>query len=84
MGDGTPSPFLFGDIMNNIFDAHAHYDDDWFSDDREELLLRLPSKGVCGIVNAASLYDFAANVFCLFCNIGGCVKMPLQAFLLMV
>lgn len=39
--------------MNNIFDAHAHYDDDWFSDDREELLLSLPSKGVCGIVNAA-------------------------------
>ena len=54
MGDGTPSPFLYtGEIMNNIFDAHAHYDDDWFSDDREELLLSLPSKGVCGIVNAA-------------------------------
>ena len=39
--------------MNNIFDAHAHYDDDWFSDDREELLASLPQKGVCGIVNAA-------------------------------
>ena len=39
--------------MNNIFDAHAHYDDDWFSDDREKLLASLPQKGVCGIVNAA-------------------------------
>ncbi len=39
--------------MNNIFDAHAHYDDDWFVDDREELLSSLPSKGVRGVVNAA-------------------------------
>ncbi len=38
--------------MNNIFDAHAHYDDDWFDEDREELLLSLPSKGVSGVVNA--------------------------------
>lgn len=39
--------------MNNIFDAHAHYDDDWFDEDRAELLDSLPSKGVCGVVNAA-------------------------------
>ena len=39
--------------MNNIFDAHAHYDDDWFSDDRAQLLSSMPQKGVCGIVNAA-------------------------------
>lgn len=39
--------------MNNIFDAHAHYDDDWFESDREELLSSLPSKGVSGVVNAA-------------------------------
>ncbi len=39
--------------MNNIFDAHAHYDDDWFDEDRYELLSSLPSKGVSGIVNAA-------------------------------
>lgn len=39
--------------MNNIFDAHAHYDDDWFNEDRFELLDSLPSKGVSGIVNAA-------------------------------
>lgn len=39
--------------MKNIFDAHAHYDDDWFDDDREELLQALPKKGVSGIVNAS-------------------------------
>lgn len=39
--------------MNNIFDAHAHYDDDWFDEDRHELLASLPQKGVSGIVNAS-------------------------------
>ncbi len=39
--------------MNNIFDAHAHYDDDWFDEDREELLSSMPSKGVSFIVNAS-------------------------------
>lgn len=39
--------------MENIFDAHAHYDDDWFDEDREELLENLPQKGVSGIVNAS-------------------------------
>lgn len=39
--------------MNNIFDAHAHYDDEWFDSDRHELLCSLKDKGVCGIVNAA-------------------------------
>lgn len=39
--------------MNNIFDAHAHYDDSWFDSDRDELLSNLKSKGVCGVVNAS-------------------------------
>lgn len=34
----------------NIFDAHAHYDDDWFDEDRDYLLKSLPEQGVCGIV----------------------------------
>ena len=38
--------------MTGIFDTHAHYDDEQFSPDREELLSRiLPEKGVCGILN---------------------------------
>ena len=37
----------------NIFDVHAHYDDEKFDEDREELLGSLPSMGVKGIVNAS-------------------------------
>ena len=39
--------------FSNIFDAHAHYDDRWFDDDRFELLDSLKSKGVCAVVNNA-------------------------------
>lgn len=39
--------------FKNIFDVHAHYDDKWFDDDREMLLGKLQSKGVCAIVNNA-------------------------------
>lgn len=38
--------------MTFIFDAHAHYDDDKFNEDREELLVSMPDKGVGCIVNA--------------------------------
>ena len=40
-------------MLNNIFDAHAHYDDKWFDEDRDALLSSMPDKGVCGIINAA-------------------------------
>ena len=33
------------------FDTHAHYDDAWFDDDREELLAALPAAGVELVVN---------------------------------
>lgn len=39
--------------MKNIFDAHAHYDDKWFDENRDELLNSMCEKGVCGIVNAS-------------------------------
>ncbi len=39
--------------FNNIFDSHAHYDDEKFSEDREEVIRALEEKGVCGIVNAS-------------------------------
>ena len=47
------SAVIRSDKMNyeNIFDAHAHYDDKWFDDDRFELLDNIKNKGVCGIVN---------------------------------
>ncbi|MGN0488290.1 MAG: TatD family hydrolase [Ruminococcus sp.] len=37
--------------MNNIFDSHAHYDDKWFDEDREQLLCELPKSGVVAVVN---------------------------------
>ncbi len=37
----------------NIFDAHAHYDDKWFDKDRFDLLDKIQNQGVCGIVNNA-------------------------------
>ncbi len=40
--------------MNNIFDSHAHYDDDRFSPDRDELLNKVFDSGVVGIVNCGS------------------------------
>ncbi len=40
--------------MNNIFDSHAHYDDDKFSPDRDELLKEVFDSGVVGIVNCGS------------------------------
>lgn len=34
------------------FDTHAHYDDDWFSEDREQLIASLPGAGVSLVLNA--------------------------------
>ena len=33
------------------FDTHAHYDDEWFDADREELIASLPDAGVSMVVN---------------------------------
>lgn len=41
-------------MLYNIFDSHSHYDDEKFNDDRDELLLDMREKGVCGIIHAAT------------------------------
>ena len=41
-------------MYTNIFDAHCHYDDEWYNEDRIETLESLPSKGVCGVVTNAT------------------------------
>ena len=41
-------------MYNNIFDSHAHYDDDRFSEDLTELLEGLPSKGISFVVNCGT------------------------------
>lgn len=40
-------------MMENIFDTHAHYDDEAFEADAGELLGSLPEKGVVGVVTCA-------------------------------
>lgn len=46
-----------------IFDTHAHYDDDQFDADREELLESLPKQGVSTVVNVgASLNGCKASM----------------------
>lgn len=44
-----------------IFDSHAHYDDDAFDADRDELLQSLPQNGICGVINNA--VDIETTVF---------------------
>lgn len=41
-------------MYNNIFDTHAHYDDEKFSDDLYTVLADLPSAGIYRIVNCAT------------------------------
>ena len=41
-------------MYTNIFDAHCHYDDEWYNEDRTETIESLPSKGVCGVVTNAT------------------------------
>ena len=38
-------------MYKNIFDTHAHYDDDRFEADREALLSGLPDKGIVNVVS---------------------------------
>ena len=37
-----------------IFETHAHYDDDRFEEDRDELLRRLPEEGVGVVINSGA------------------------------
>ena len=41
-------------MCKNIFDSHAHYDDERFNEDRYDVLERLFKSGVCGIINCGS------------------------------
>lgn len=38
-------------MYGNIFDTHAHYDDEKFEEDRDEFLSSLPSLGVINVIN---------------------------------
>lgn len=46
-----------------IFDTHAHYDDEAFDEDREELLASLPARGIGKVINiGASLQSTKTTV----------------------
>ena len=47
-------------MYGNIFDTHAHYDDERFDEDRAELLSSLPSKGVVNVINCGC--DLASSL----------------------
>lgn len=40
--------------MDNIFDTHAHYDDEKFEEDRDTLLSSLFDTGICGVINCGT------------------------------
>ncbi len=44
-------------MENSIFETHAHYDDDAFAADREELLASLPENGIGTVVNVCADKD---------------------------
>lgn len=65
------------DALQNIFDTHAHYDDERFDPDRDELLRSLPERGVCAVVNAACDMrtseigqQLAASYDYIYCSVG--------------
>lgn len=44
-------------METEIFDTHAHYDDEAFDGDRDELLKSLPQNGIAKVVNVGSSLD---------------------------
>lgn len=44
-------------MLNNIFDTHAHYDDEAFDSDREELIKELQRNNIAHIVNVGASLD---------------------------
>ena len=42
------------EIVNSIFDSHAHYDDESFDSDRDALLEELPNRGICNLINCGA------------------------------
>ena len=44
-----------------IFDSHAHYDDDDFNEDREEVIEEIKKSGVVGVLNCGSSLEAARS-----------------------
>lgn len=64
-------------MIQNIFDTHAHYDDEAFQSDRDQLLASLPEQGVslimdcgCDIVSSAHALELAHKYDYVYCALG--------------
>ncbi len=51
--------------MTAIFDTHAHYDDEAFDEDREQLLASLPKQGIGRVVDVGASLDSCKKVITL-------------------
>lgn len=52
-------------MYNHIFDTHAHYDDERFSEDSEELLSSLEDKGISGVISCGVNAESSKANICL-------------------
>ena len=52
-------------MMRDIFDTHAHYDDEAFDEDREALLAGLPGQGIARVVNVGSSLESCKHTIAL-------------------
>ena len=70
--------------MIQIFDTHAHYDDEQFDEDRDELLKSMPDLGVGTIVDVSATYESCEKVLTLAESIhmfmlqSVCIRMRLE------
>jgi TatD DNase family protein len=51
--------------MTEIFDTHAHYDDEAFDEDRDELLAGLPAQGIARVVNVGATLSSCESTIAL-------------------
>ncbi len=61
----------------NIFDSHAHYDDEQFNDDRDSLLSSFTEEGICGCItcgtntkNAKAVIDLCEKYPFMYAAVG--------------
>ena len=48
-----------------IFETHAHYDDEVFNEDREQLLAGLPEKGIGRVINVGASIETTRTTLAL-------------------
>lgn len=51
-----------------IFETHAHYDDEWFDEDRDELINRMRSHGISPIVNIGCSMENSRHIIDMIKN----------------